>query len=288
MIYDEGSIFLDTHNVKVSYKKWQNGSEPVIALHGWLDNANSFDLLAPLLNDHVSFYALDLCGHGLSDHLPAGAEYTITSAIGQILEFAKMMRFDSFHLVGHSLGAGVATLIAGTIPKRVKTLTLIEGIGPISYSSKDLPQRILNHFKIKSRKLITQKPLYSSLEEAAKDRNLKSGLPYEASCIIAARGIEKGSSESYTWRTDSRLLIPTAHPLTEEDTLIFLERIQAPTLLIVASKGLLTDYKVLNQRVDTISHCMVKDLKGGHHIHMESPEEVAKIINPHILGISSR
>jgi pimeloyl-ACP methyl ester carboxylesterase len=44
---------------------------PVIALHGWLDNANSFARLAPRLKG-LRIIALDMAGHGHSGHRPAG------------------------------------------------------------------------------------------------------------------------------------------------------------------------------------------------------------------------
>ena len=48
---------------------------PVIALHGWLDNANSFARLAPKLTG-LRIVALDLAGHGHSAHRPPGASYS--------------------------------------------------------------------------------------------------------------------------------------------------------------------------------------------------------------------
>jgi pimeloyl-ACP methyl ester carboxylesterase len=48
---------------------------PLLGIHGWLDNANSFLGLAASLPPDVRFVAIDLPGHGFSSHLPAGCEY---------------------------------------------------------------------------------------------------------------------------------------------------------------------------------------------------------------------
>ncbi|EXJ09220.1 alpha/beta fold hydrolase [Nitrincola nitratireducens] len=45
------------------------GSPPVLALHGWLDNAASFRALARHL-PQVNLIAVDLAGHGFSEHRP--------------------------------------------------------------------------------------------------------------------------------------------------------------------------------------------------------------------------
>ena len=50
--------------------------QPVLALHGWLDNSMSFARLAPRLPG-LRIVALDFAGHGHSGHRPAGAGYQL-------------------------------------------------------------------------------------------------------------------------------------------------------------------------------------------------------------------
>lgn len=54
--------------------KWYGDREqqPVLAIHGWQDNAGTFDRLLPLLPQCIPILAIDLPGHGLSSHYPTG------------------------------------------------------------------------------------------------------------------------------------------------------------------------------------------------------------------------
>ena len=61
------------------------GGVPVLASHGWLDNASTFDLLAPLLAG-CEIVALDLAGHGLSGSRSPDAAYNIWEDVGDLLD----------------------------------------------------------------------------------------------------------------------------------------------------------------------------------------------------------
>ena len=66
----------------IAYKCFGDPSlPPMLALHGWLDNANSFDLLAPYLEKHFHLIAIDFPGHGHSSHLPIGCHYHFIDGI---------------------------------------------------------------------------------------------------------------------------------------------------------------------------------------------------------------
>ena len=59
---------LDLGYISLAYKEWGEESDelPVVFFHGWLDNANSFDLIIPELKRDRKYLAFDLAGHGLS------------------------------------------------------------------------------------------------------------------------------------------------------------------------------------------------------------------------------
>src|SRR4051794_1523424 len=50
----------------IAGKRFRGGKWPTIALHGWLDNANSFDAFAQAMPE-LDLFAMDFAGHGLSD-----------------------------------------------------------------------------------------------------------------------------------------------------------------------------------------------------------------------------
>lgn len=102
---------LQVGGARVAGLRNHGGGPRVLALHGWLDNAASFVPLAPHLSA-LQLVAIDLPGHGHSAHLPAGASYTTAAAICHVLDVADALGWDRFSLLGHSMGAGIASLTA--------------------------------------------------------------------------------------------------------------------------------------------------------------------------------
>ena len=81
---------------------------PLVALHGWLDNAASFAALAPLLAPRYRTIALELPGHGHSGHLPAGAGYHHLDHVRAVLAALDALELPRCSLLGHSLGSFMA------------------------------------------------------------------------------------------------------------------------------------------------------------------------------------
>jgi pimeloyl-ACP methyl ester carboxylesterase len=59
----------------IAAKVWGSLNENsirTIAMHGYMDNAGTWDRLIPLLPDQFYIVAIDLPGHGFSSHVPYG------------------------------------------------------------------------------------------------------------------------------------------------------------------------------------------------------------------------
>ena len=98
------------------------GAAKVLCLHGWLDNAASFVPLAPFLKD-FDLLALDFSGHGFSSHRPETSRYYFPDYIFDIDAAMHQLGWHQCHLIGHSMGGGVASCLAAALPERVDRRT---------------------------------------------------------------------------------------------------------------------------------------------------------------------
>ena len=103
---------------------------PVIALHGWLDNANSFARLAPRLKG-LRIIALDMAGHGHSGHRPNGAGYALWDYAHDVLQVAEQLGWKRFGLLGHSMGAIVSLAAAILVTQLAPAATPATFVGVV-------------------------------------------------------------------------------------------------------------------------------------------------------------
>lgn len=251
-------------------------SAPVIALHGWLDNAASFEPVAAHLPE-LHLVAVDLAGHGRSDRRPAGVPYHLVDFVSDVIAVADGLGWERFDLLAHSLGAGIATLVAGTVPERVRRLALIEGLGPWSGAAAATPDRLAEAIGQLLYKRRTRGPSYVNLEAAARARQQVGDLSGEAALILARRGTQTVGGR-VRWCTDPRLTYRSPTYLTEEQVLAFLPRIRAPTLLIRGEAGLASPRQNWEDRIRRVPNLTLAVLPGRHHLHMEEPESVARLL----------
>ncbi len=253
--------------------------KPVIALHGWLDNAATFSRLAPRLKG-LRIVALDLPGHGHSDHRPLGAGYNIWDYAHDVLQVAEQFGWQRFSLLGHSMGAIVSVLLAGALPERVERLALIDGVIPYTGEADSAPQKLGSVLEALLAVSDKRKPVYASFDQAVEARMKGVGaVSREAAEMLAQRGLMPVPG-GYTWRTDPRLMLPSAMRLTRAHALAFVSRVACPTSLVLAEQGLMMQPELL-ELVESFPFD-IRRLVGGHHLHLDDDigaEAVARVFN---------
>jgi len=119
---------LETDHGDLRYLEMGEGeATPVLFIHGFGGDLNSWLFVQPEVAQDRPTYAVDLPGHGgSSKSLPGEGVAGLTAAIAA---FADAMNLPRAHLVGHSLGAAVAMELATTGKLEATSLTLIAPAG---------------------------------------------------------------------------------------------------------------------------------------------------------------
>jgi pimeloyl-ACP methyl ester carboxylesterase len=271
-------IEIRTPHFRFAAKRWgDSDGAPILGLHGWLDNAATFDRLAPLLPD-AQFVSLDLAGHGHSDHRPPGVNYHYVDYVSDIVTVVDALQWERFALVGHSLGAGVASLVAGTIPEQVSCAILIEGVGPMSRDIDQSAKHVLR--LVRQMKEFSQKtlPVYEDLRSAVEARREVMNIDEGSMEALVRRGT-KPCEGGLTWRSDPRHKMVSPIYMSEDQVNAFLDQITAPVLLIMGESGFMGGRDYLKTRCARIEKLEVSTVAGGHYPHMENAGAVAELIS---------
>lgn len=265
---------IDLPTLRLAALAWgDEDAPPLLALHGWLDNAASFARLAPRLAARHRVIALDLPGHGHSDHLGDGASYHWSDYLRAMFGAADALGLQRYVLLGHSLGASLASMMAAARPERIERLLLIEGLGLLG----DDGTRTLQRF----RDALAQQPAgkrprtFASIKQAISARTLASGLPASQAQPIVERALREADG-GWQWRNDPRVNRATPVRLAESQIHALLAGIEAPTRLLLAEPAApYLPSAPMQRRAECVRAIRVTHMAGGHHLHLEHAQAVA-------------
>lgn len=269
---------INIQGINIAYQHWNDPSlPPLLALHGWLDNSASFLPLIPYLKQH-HIIAIDFPGHGWSDHFNNDLPYHFVDAAIHLAAFVDAMGWQRFSLLGHSMGGGMACLLAGMLGDKIDKLAIIEGLGPLTETEESAPLQVNDYIK-RAKKIIGRKPnVYASLERCAEARAMKGHIGIEHARILSERGT-KPQGDGWVWRHDPKLYLPSPVRLTEGQVIAFLQAITAPVCLLVGDDGFRYDEDKIQGREAAVKQFERHVIHGGHHCHMEQPEAVSQVLN---------
>lgn len=243
----------------------------IICLHGWLDNAASFSLLAPKLADNFNVFVIDFPGHGLSQPLPEGSSYYIWDMVEIIWQLQQELQlqygFEKYYLLGHSMGAITANLFAATFAGDVAGLMMLDALGPLTDDHSNTSAQLAKGIKERL-KPASKATTYQSVEQAVAARIKSSpNLSIGAMDALVKRNL-KIVMGGFQWRTDVRLRRASKIRLSEGQLQSFCQQVACPTLAILAEQGIVPkDW--LQKRQAYYHNIELDHLPGHHHFHLE-------------------
>ncbi len=279
--------FLDAHGVELAVYEWGDpAAPPMFCLHGGLDFAATFDLLAPILAEAgwrmVSF---DQRGHG--DSQRAGL-YSWESDIRDVVAVIDSVTDQPAPVLGHSKGGSLAMQLAEALPHRVSHVINLDGL-----PSKRPAPDVTNHDR--SRLLTTElqewldhrRQAFSAqrragtLEELAKRRGrLNPRLPDRWLLYIASIGARE-DADGWRWKLDPSMRFGGFGPWRPEWSLYRMAGLGMPLLGIL---GLEFEEMGWGTRPEDVRPWLPRQGRlvtlddVGHFVHIERPDVVADLI----------
>jgi len=253
----------------------------IVFLHGWSDAGSTFQFVADELKQDWFVIAPDWRGFGESR---ANAEsYWFPDYLADLDAILQIYSPDAaVRLVGHSMGANVATLYAGVMPERVSALVNVEGFGLPDSDPEDAPSRYREWIEAgRSRPAVTS---YESFEELLPRIMRRSpGLGNERALFVADKWAEAHADGVVRIKADPAHKLPNAVLYRRQEAVACWRNVKAPVLVVVGAD---TDFT--GKLKSWIDPDAVSDMFGksesvsiagaGHMVHFDQPAQLAETI----------
>jgi pimeloyl-ACP methyl ester carboxylesterase len=261
------------HGLELEGLAWgPEGGRPVLALHGWLDNAASFALLAPLLAG-CRVVALDLTGHGHSARRSRDAGYQIYDDLPEVIGVVDALGWQTFDLLGHSRGGIISALLASAFPERVRRLVMLDAVAPEPVPEAQFAAQLRQSILDKQRLLDRKNRTFNTVDDAVASR-VRGGLEESAARLIAERNLDSNAT-GLTWSTDPRLTGASMVKLSPGQVRAVLGALTMPVLLLLASHEGRRLPGMEQLARECIPDLKIEGVEGGHHFHMEQSVHTA-------------
>lgn len=265
-------------------------------MHGWQDNAGTYDRLCPLLPDDIPILCIDLPGHGKSSHYPIGMQYYVFwDGIALIRRIVKHFGWKKITLMGHSLGGALSFMYAASFPDEVAQFISIDLAGPTvrchirtAQTTGSCIDKMLSYEKLP----IEKQPCYSYEEmvDLVYDA-YNGGIDRKGAEILMRRGMTPIShptnGHGYHFSRDLRLKVSLLGMFAVEQVVSYAQQIKCHVLNIRAVPGMKFENTELYPRViETMKQQAIveyHEVPGTHHLHLVTPEAISEIITTFLL-----
>jgi pimeloyl-ACP methyl ester carboxylesterase len=132
-----GLSYVQAGDVSTRYREWGTSGTPIVLVHGFVESADTWEYLAPLLAAQGHrVYALDVDGWGYTRRV---GPFDVGHQARQVDAFIEALHLDKPLLVGHSSGAAVSALAVLDKPADASGIMFLDGDGLATGAGQKTP-----------------------------------------------------------------------------------------------------------------------------------------------------
>jgi len=247
---------------------------PVLAFHGFLDNAMSFKPIGDVIKG-VEIWSIDLPGHGRSEGLPAGEGWTLMQWLPTLGRLLDELAWPTVDVLGHSLGGILAQMLA-SVDDRITNVIALDALGPVADTDEGNLDRLRRIYD--NRGMTDSRRRYYRNPDQLWQARMKGRFPLSerSARLLSWRGVGV-NDQGWFHRYDRRLREESTWRLTEAQIRAMLGRIRCPVHLAIFECSPMSQVMDLIQgREACVPELYDQVFPGNHHEHMETPEPIAR------------
>ena len=227
------------------YYKVSGSGKPILLLHGWGADCESFNILLGDLEQNFTVYRLDFWGFGRSESPPLCSDVFTYAEV--VYEFIESVICSRVIVLGHSFGGRIALIIGGR--ELIEKVILIDSAGLLPRFS------IIKYFKVKRFKKLKNRV------QAGKE---------------SAKKLEKFGSSDYKNLNENMKSVFIR--VVNEDLARFAQSLDKPTLILWGRKDKQTPLYMAKRLRKMIKNNRFKVVNGGHFSYLDEPTIILKEI----------
>jgi pimeloyl-ACP methyl ester carboxylesterase len=262
--------FVRANGMRLHYLDWGNHDQPkMLLLHGGAQSAHSWDFFALAMRDHFHIVALDQRGHGDSDWSEAG-DYDTAFHVADIQAFTEALGFDTFILIGLSMGGRNAYSFAAMSPAKVQRLVVVD-VGP------DVQAEGRRHIREFLEGTETFESFDWLVERVQRFNPRRPEAQIRGSLLNNLKQLEDGR---WTWKHDRRRGIrrDSGGELTAA-AWADLARIQAPTLIVRGAESNMLSLETATRMHRTLKNSQLVEVPhAGHLVQGDNPVGFERVV----------
>lgn len=268
------SVRYKLRGVDYHVTEWGDRDSPLLAyLHGWGDAGSTFQFVVDELTEDWFVVAPDWRGFGRSAF--RAQSYWFPDYLADLDAILTIYSPEApVRLVGHSMGANVASLYAGVMNERVMALVNIEGFGLPDSDPEDAPQRYRKW--IEAGRSGPRQSIFRSFDELLpKILRVSPALDRDRALFVADKWAETTADGRLRIRADPAHKLPNAVLYRRREAAACWRKVTAPVLLVVGADS---DHDWDPQSRPFSDTRIVTIEGGGHMLHFEQPARLAREI----------